>query len=77
MNRPKHTIWGCLLLMTSLLTSCDDRDNALGIDSVPDYNKLSSFSKEYEIKWKTVSADLKHQDITKGTSYNNIYVEQP
>lgn len=74
MNRLNLTIWGCLLLVTSLLVSCDDQNNALGIDSIPDYDKLSSFSKDYEIKWKTVSADLKHQNIEKGTSYNNIYV---
>ena len=74
MNRLKHIVWGCLLLMTGLMASCDDRNNALGIDNLPEYDKLSSFSKEYEIKWKTVSADLKHQNIAKGTSYNNIYV---
>lgn len=74
MNTLKTALLGGLIIIAGLLVSCDDPNTALGINGMPDYSKVSGFAQDYDLEWKTVSADLKHQNVTKGTSYNNIYV---
>lgn len=74
MKRRLFSILCITLLGAYLLSSCDDRSNALGIDAMPDYTKLTGLSQDYTIQWATLSADVTDNADGKTTSYNNIYV---
>ncbi|MDN4753055.1 DUF4270 domain-containing protein [Porphyromonadaceae bacterium W3.11] len=59
----------------TLFNACDNVDNSVGADYLPDYTKSRAINQDFKIDLETVSADMSSTgaDIN-GTSYNNIYV---
>lgn len=59
-----------------LFNACDDRNNSIGIDYLPDYTKSKALNHSLEVDFATISADMSGMmgTLNKGTSYNNIYV---
>lgn len=72
MNKRIHTALSIVGLVFLSLVGCDNRENSVGWESMPEYSKIQSHSKEYSLEWETVSADMSQDESS--TSANNIYV---
>lgn len=65
------------IVSAMMLTACDNRNNAIGQDFLPDYTQSKATSYDFLVDMQTVSADMSNNGNPtnpEGTSYNKIYV---